>query len=275
MSFIYVLILLLTGLVTGFASGLLGVGGAFIMTPVQYYIYEHIGINPDVAIRLAFGTNLLVILPTALSGTWSHQRHGNVRWKTAIIMGSCSLLGGLAGATISSHIPGEILKMAFGALVLFSAIRMVIGTRIVQSEAVPRENTWLLIALAIPIGIVTGMLGIGGGVIVIPVMTIVLKYSMRIAAGTSLAMMIFTSIGGVIGYIVNGVNMFDLPAFSIGYVDIQVWLLLAVTSTLLAQVGARMSRKIPEKPLRYIFIVLMLYVGLRMLGVFEIFGLNV
>ena len=275
MALNYILILLATGLVTGFASGLLGVGGAFIMTPVQYYVYQQIGVDPDIAIRLAFGTNLLVILPTALSGTWSHHRHGNVRWKSAIIMGSCSLVGGLVGATISSHIPGEILKMAFGTLVLFSAVRMVIGTRLTQSESKPRENTWLLVAWAIPIGIVTGMLGIGGGVIVIPVMTLVFKYSMQKAAGTSLAMMIFTSIGGVIGYIINGVNMFDLPAFSIGYVNIQVWFLLAVTSTVMAQFGARMSRKIPEKPLRYIFVVLMLYVGLRMLGFFELLRLNI
>jgi len=70
----YIIALLATGAGVGFASGLLGVGGCFIMIPVQYWIYTAIGVPADVAIKVAFGTNLLVVLPTAASGAWGHSR---------------------------------------------------------------------------------------------------------------------------------------------------------------------------------------------------------
>ena len=83
----HIIILLATGIVVGFASGLLGVGGGFIMIPVQHLIFLDMGLPADVAIKLAFGTNLLVILPIAVSGAWRHSRMGAVRWKTAVSMG--------------------------------------------------------------------------------------------------------------------------------------------------------------------------------------------
>lgn len=72
------IILLATGIVAGFASGLLGLGGGFIMTPMQFLIFTNMGIPADMAIKLAFGTNLLVIFPTAISGAWRHSRKGAV-----------------------------------------------------------------------------------------------------------------------------------------------------------------------------------------------------
>ncbi|MDD5289164.1 MAG: sulfite exporter TauE/SafE family protein [Dehalococcoidales bacterium] len=275
MPIIYIVILLATGIITGFASGLLGVGGAFIMTPVQFYVYQQMGFSADTAIKIAFGTTLLVILPTAISGTWRHHRHGDIRWKSALIMGSCSILGGLAGATIAVHLSGEVLKMAFGAVVLLSGIRMVIGNRSKQDDVTPRENPWLLVAWAIPVSIITGMLGIGGGIVVIPVMTLALRFSMRSAVATSLAIMIFTSIGGIIGYVTDGLRVFGTQAFSTGYVNVQAFLLLASTSIVTAQFGAMALRRIPERPLRIIFTILMFYVGLRMLGLFELIGWHI
>ena len=84
--------------------------------------------------------------------------------------------------------------------------------------------------------------------------------------------MIFTSVGGVIGYIINGIGVADLPAYSIGYVNMTSWFLLTVTSVGMAQVGAMASQKIPARHLRLIFIVVMFYMGLKMVGVFDWFG---
>jgi uncharacterized membrane protein YfcA len=272
MTIIQIIILLITGAVAGFAGGLMGVGGGFIMAPVQYFVYTAMGVSPDIAIKMAFGTNLLVILPTALSATWGHHRNKTVRWRSAIIMGCCSMIGGFIGSTIANYLPGQALKIIFSVLVILSAVRMIIATP-VQIEGQPRENTWLLIAWAFPIGIVTGMLGIGGGIIVVPVMTLALKFSWRNAVATSMAMMIFTSLGGVIGYIINGWDAVGVPAPSLGYVNLQSWFLLVVTSIVFAQLGAIASRHIPIKPVRYIFIALMLYTSLKMLGVFTLLGL--
>ena len=271
MTITHIIVLLVSGIGVGFASGLLGVGGSFIMTPIQYMVYINMGISADIAIKLAFGTNLLVILPTAISGTWRHHRKKTVLWKAVLIMGTCSLIGSFAGATIATHLPGAALKTAFGVIILLIGIRM-LTTRLPHVEMKPKDNPWLWAAWILPIGIITGMLGIGGGGLVVTVMLTVFKFKMHNAVSTSLAMMIFTSIGGIIGYITNGLDVPNLPAYSIGYINLQSWFLLSVTSIGMAQVGAMTAHRLPAKQLRYIFITLILYMGLKMLGVFDWLG---
>jgi hypothetical protein len=105
-------------------------------------------------------------------------------------------------------------------------------------------------------------------------MVLALKFKIHNAIATSLAMIIFTSTGGVVGYIIRGLGISDLPAYSIGYVNLQAWFLLAVTSIGMAQVGAMTAHRLPARQLRWIFIAAMFYVGLRMLvlGVFDWLG---
>jgi len=271
MTIAHIIILLGTGVGVGFASGLLGVGGGFIMTPVQYVLFTNMGMSTDVAMKLAFGTSLLVILPTAASGAWRHHKKGAVWWKAAIIMGSCGFMAALGGATLATHLPGAALKIAFGVVVLVSGIWMLIS-RPLKGEQEAKNNPWLWAVWAIPIGIVTGMTGLGGGVVAVPVMVLALKFKMHNAIATSLAILIFASTGGIVGYIINGLGIPNLPAYSIGYVNLRTWFLLAVTSIGMAQVGAMTAHWLPAKQLRWIFIAAMFYVGLRMLGVFEWLG---
>lgn len=264
----YIIALLATGIGVGFASGLLGVGGCFIMIPVQYWVYTAMGIPPDVAIKVAFGTNLLVVLPTAASGAWGHSRKKAVWWKAGIVLGVCGMMGAFGGATIASYLPGEALKVAFGAVILAGGIRM-LTARPPRVEEEPKDSVWLWVAWGIPIGIVTGIIGIGGGVLMVPIMALALKFKMHNAVATSTAMMVFTSIGGVAGYIVNGLGISGLPPYSIGYVNLPSWFLLAVTSVGMAQVGVITAHKLPAKQLRWIFVAVMFYMGLKMIGVFS------
>jgi len=199
MTIAHIIILLGTGVGVGFASGLLGLGGGFIMTPVQYVIFTNMGMSTDVAMKLAFGTSLLVILPTVASGAWRHHKKGAVWWKAAIIMGPCGAVAAFGGATLATHLPGETLKIVFSVVVLASGVRMLIS-KPMESEQAPRDNPWLWVVWAIPIGVVTGMTGLGGGVVAVPVMVLALKFKLRNAMATSLAMIIFNSIGGAIGY---------------------------------------------------------------------------
>jgi len=269
MTIVHIITLLATGVGVGFAGGLLGLGGSFIMTPVQYMLFTNMGISPDMAIKLAFGTSLLVVLPTVASGAWRHNKKGTVRWKAAIIMGLCGSVAAFGGATLATtHLPGATLKIFFGTVVLAGGIWMLVSKPL-KSEQEPRNNPWLWVACAIPIGFVTGIIGIGGGVLAVPVMALALRFKMHNAVATSLAMMIFTSTGGVIGYIINGLGVPNLPAYSIGYVNLSAWFLLAVTSIGMAQVGAITAHRLPAKQLRYIFIAVIFYMGLRMLGVFD------
>jgi len=270
-AIVHIIILLVTGTGVGFASGLLGLGGCFIMTPVQYGIFTATGIPSDIAIKLAFGTNLLVVLPTAISGAWRHSKKGAVWWRAAIIMGGCSLVSAFGGATIATYLPGAVLKVAFGAIILASGIRL-LTAKPPKTEQEPKDNLWLWIAWAIPIGIVTGIIGIGGGVLIIPVMILALKFKMHNAVATSLAIMIFTSTGAVIGYIINGLSVPNLPAYSIGFVNLPSWFLLAVTSIGMAQVGAATAHKLLAKQLKYTFIAAMFYIGPKMIGIFDWLG---
>jgi uncharacterized membrane protein YfcA len=115
--------------------------------------------------------------------------------------------------------------------------------------------------------VVTGLTGLGGGTLIVPMLVLALNFPMHIAVGTSIASIIFTSLGGVIGYIVNGLGVSGLLPYSVGYVNLPIWLCLAATSIPLARLGSRTAHALPAKQLRYIFIAFMVYVGLRMIGV--------
>ena len=108
--------------------------------------------------------------------------------------------------------------------------------------------------------------------VAVPVMLLALKFKMHNAIATSLAMIMFTSAGGVVGYIINGLGVPDLPAYSIGYVNLRTWLLLVITSVIMAQVGAMTAHRLPARQLRWVFIAVMFYAALRMLGVFDWLG---
>ena len=107
---IYVLVLLATGMFVGFFCGLLGVGGGFIMVPVQIWALTSTGIEPTLATRIAFGTSLAVVLPTALRGCHGHSCRGVVLWRPGIALGLSGLLGAFLGGTVAAQTPGYLLK---------------------------------------------------------------------------------------------------------------------------------------------------------------------
>jgi uncharacterized membrane protein YfcA len=265
------LILLAAGAGTGFASGLLGIGGGAVMIPVSYWLIQSMGVSQDLAIKIAFGTSLLVILPTAISGSWRHNREKAVRWKPALVLGSCALVGALIGATLAAHLPGEVLEVGFGGLVLAVALWMGLGMlpKFKKEGAEPQENLGLAAACGFPIGMVTGLTGLGGGVLIVSVLVLALNFPMHVAVGTSVASIILASLGGIVGYIVNGLGVSGLLPYSLGYVNLPIWLCLAATSIPVAQLGARAAHALPAKPLTYIFIAFMVYAGLEMIGVFH------
>lgn len=269
-----IMALLITGIAVGFASGLLGVGGCFIMVPVQYWALTSVGVDPTIAIRIAFGTNLLVVLPTAFSGAMTHHRKGAVLWKAGITFGIAGALGAFSGAFIASHLPGRVLTMAFGIAVILGALRM-LTAKPPQITEEPTDSLASFILWGIPLGIVSGIIGIGGGVLMIPVMVYFLRFKMHQAVGTSTALMIFTAAGGSLSYLINGLGVEGLPPYSTGYLNWFQWILLAGCSIPMAVVGAKTAHLLPAKQLKYIFIVVMFYMGLKMTGLFAYLGLPI
>ena len=272
MSFLTgIIALVITGIGVGFASGLLGVGGCFIMIPVQYWVYTSMGIDPKIAILTAFGTNLAVVFPTAISGAYGHSKRGAVLWRAAVILGVTGAIGAAFGSMIAAHLPANILKTLFGLAILAGAIRM-LTAKPPKVEEKPNQNPATLAAWGIILGIVTGIIGIGGGVLMVPVMAVLLRFGMHRAVGSSTAVMIFTSLGGLTGYILNGLNAGVFGAYPIGhlvgYFNPESWLALAATSVPMAQVGVRVAHRLPAKQLKYIFVAVMIYMALKMIGVF-------
>ena len=267
-----IIALLITGVAVGFASGLLGVGGCFIMVPVQYWALTSVGVDPTIAIRIAFGTNLLVVLPTAFSGAMTHHRKGAVLWKAGITFGIAGALGAFAGAFIGSHLPGRVLTMAFGIAVILGAVRM-LTAKPPQIKEEPSDSLIAFVLWGIPLGIVSGIIGIGGGVLMIPIMVYFLRFRMHQAVGTSTALMIFTAAGGSLSYLINGLGVEGLPPYSTGYLNWLQWILLAGCSIPMAVAGAKAAHVLPAKKLKYMFIVVMFYMGLKMTGLFAYLGL--
>ncbi|BDZ72165.1 hypothetical protein GCM10025861_26820 [Methanobacterium petrolearium] len=157
----YILILVATGTFVGFASGLLGVGGGFIMAPVQFFLLTSMGIDPDTSIRIAFATSLAVILPTALSGAYGHWRRGAVLVVPSIFLGISGLCGGIIGAGIASNISAAILSFIFGLLALFSALWMV-GSKSSETEEGTSNSKPTYVFWGFLGGFSSGLLGIGG-----------------------------------------------------------------------------------------------------------------
>ena len=269
------IVLALTGIAVGFAQGYLGVSGSFIMVPVVSWLLTAQGVSPDTALKLAFGSCLLVVFPTAISGALAHMRRGAVWWKAGIIVGICGTLGALTGSTIASRfLTVQILKPAFGLAIGLGALGMAL-VKLPEVDEDRTEQPAIWVCWGFPVGLVSGLLGIGGGIIMVPVMSLGFKMGMHRAVGTSLAMMIFTSFGGVMGYLINGLHIPDLPPFSLGYVNIPASACLALTSIPVAQIGARTAHRVPARWLRSLFIMVMVYVAFKMVGVFDWLGVPI
>lgn len=269
---LFYIILLLTGAVVGFATGLLGVGGGFIMVPIQFFLLQSTGMDPTTALRISLGTSLAVILPTALSGVYGHYSRKTVIWKPALYMGLSGIICAFLGGYIATHIPGEFLRIIFGVVLLGIIIQMMLHENSPQ-EGYKEVNNLYLIFWGSVAGLMSGLLGIGGGVILVPVMILLLGFTTLEAIGTSTAVIIFTSIGGITSYIYNGWNMGGLPPYSLGYVNLVGFIILAGVSIPMAQLGVFTAHRLPEKQLRYLFILILLYIALKMLGVFDWLGL--
>lgn len=241
------------------------------MIPVSYWLIQSMGVSQDLAIKIAFGTSLLVILPTAISGSWRHNKEKAVRWKTALVLGSCALVGAIVGATLAAHLSGEMLAKGFGGFVLAIALWMGLGMlpRFKKEDAEPKENLGLAAACGFPIGMVTGLTSLGGGVLIVSVLVLALNFPLHVAVGTSVASIILASLGGIVGYVVNGLGVPGLLPHSVGYINLPIWLCLAATSIPMAQLGARVAHALPARPLTYIFIAFLIYAGLEMLGAFS------
>lgn len=262
----YFIGLALIGICAGFASGLLGVGGGFLIVPLQYFLLKYIGVEPDLAMLISLATSLAIIVPTSLSGAYRHTRKLDNIIQPGIRLGIFGIIGGAIGGFVASGLPSRVLEIIFGCLLLFIAANNIVNINKEREEAKIPFNWVSTAIIGLLVGFSSGLLGVGGGVFLIAILTLLLGFSLIEAIGTSSVFICLTAIGGFLSYIVSGWGVNTFP-YSIGYVSIINFILIACFSVPLASVGAKMAHKVPQRKLKIIFSILVLYIALKMLGI--------
>ena len=257
--------LAMIGIVAGFASGLLGVGGGFLMVPLQYFLLTSSGVNPDLAMMVSLGTSLAIIIPTASSGAYEHQKKNRDIVRPGMLLGVFGIFGSFCGGLLANVVPSDILRFIFGILLFIFAVDMLVGFKREGNGTRVPFTKFTAMAFGISIGLISGLLGVGGGVFAVPLLSILFGFTLREAIGTSSIFIAITAIGGVISYIISGYGVNPMP-YSLGYVSLVNWFAILVFSVPMARIGAKSAYKLPEKRLKQVFAVILFYMGIKMMG---------
>ena len=214
---------------------------------------------------ISLGTSLAIIIPTATSGASRHLKVMDNILKPGIRLGLFGIVGGILGGLIASMLPTQILKIIFGCLLLFIAIRNLMSADKKTSKARAKFNLINIAVVGVLVGISSGLLGVGGGVFAVPLLSILFGFTLREAIGTSSIFIAITAIGGVISYIISGYGVNPIP-YSLGYVSLVNWFAILVFSVPMARIGAKSAYKLPEKRLKHVFAIILFYMGIKMMG---------
>ena len=252
-----VFIFLLTGLVSGFIAGLLGVGGGIIIVPVTYFILLNLGYSSEIVMHVAVASSLGVICFTSISSIRSHVKLKNTnliivkKWAIGIIIGS--IVGSLAASAIS----GQSLVILFVILAFLISLNMLFQQNpIIVSKDIPSSNI-INFVISSSIGFLSAIIGIGGGSFSVPTLTMFSK-KIHEAVGTSAVFGFLIAFPGAIIFAIIGLEKEGLPLYSIGYVNILIVLTISITSVFTAGYGARVSTNIDKILLRKIFAIFLL-----------------
>lgn len=255
--------MLLTGAVGGLLAGLLGVGGGIVIVPVLDLVLSSMGVDPSVRMHVAVATSLATIIPTAISSSRAHHAKGAVdmaqlkRWGVAIF------LGAVAGVLIASRVTGDVLSAVFGVIALLVAIKMLLpleGRHI--AEAIPGGPGGQLLPFAI--GGFSSMMGIGGGTLSVPTMTL-FNFPIHRAVGTAALFGLLISVPATIAFVITGWNVPGLPTGSLGYVNLIGLAIIAPVSYFAAPWGARLAHSLSKRRLSILFGLFLAVVSARML----------
>lgn len=266
MSFSVQLILELAvlGLVTGYLAGLLGIGGGMLMGPFITYILTSRGISADMAVKSAIATSMSTIIFTSISSVRAHHKRGAVQWQLVRGLAPGIVLGGaVASLGIFAVLKGTTLALVFAGFIGFSATQMLRNRKPKPGREVPGTQGQLLAGTAI--GLVSGLVGAGGGFISVPFM-LAHNVAMIHAVATSAALGFPIALANAAGYAISGQGVDGLPAWSLGYIWLPALLVIASCSVITAPLGARIAHKLPVAQLKRIFAVLLYGLALYMLN---------
>jgi uncharacterized membrane protein YfcA len=259
---LYLLAFTAIGAVAGLLAGLLGIGGGAVIVPALILLFTQLGFVDDWIPHLAVATSLVTVIATGAASTWAHQRRGAVSWQLVLRLAPWILLGAWLGAWIAGWLPGFWLKRLFALFLLYNALRMLHATPPTPRSELP--STPVLGGFATVFGALSALLGIGGGILIVPFLA---RHgvAMQRAVATSSACGVPLAMAGTLGFVLSGWGHDDLPAQSLGFIYWPAALSIMVLSMPMATVGARLAHRLPTRTLRRIFGILLLLVGLQLL----------
>ncbi|HTM79093.1 MAG TPA: sulfite exporter TauE/SafE family protein [Devosia sp.] len=259
----FVLGLLVTGVCSGFAAGLLGIGGGAIIVPALATALSVLGFDGDVVQHVAVGTSLAIIIPTGIMSARAHQKRGALDlptlrlWVPFIVAGT--LIGGLAAAFLS----GDVLRVVFAVMAFVIAANIVFGFQNKVMGHLHGSGLTHRIS-AFVVGFISALMGIGGGSLTVPTL-VAFGAKMHAAVGTSAGVGVAIALAGTVGYIISGWGVAGVPPLSLGFINLPALVLVAGLAALCAPFGAAVAHKLDQKTLKYVFAAFLVFVGLNML----------
>jgi uncharacterized membrane protein YfcA len=234
----------LTGLVAGVMSGLFGIGGGTVMTPAVQVL---LGTPPIIALA----TPLPAIFPTAITGAWTYRQGGELDERAAAWIVGPGILGAIVGAALTDVIDTDLLLVVTALLLAREAVKILQGAARREAAGEPSEGTPMQLAgIGLAAGFVSGLLGVGGGIIIVPLLSGILRMPLKRALGTSLLAIVALVIPGTIVHA------------ALGHIDWAIFAALTVGAVPGARIGARLALGTRERTLRLLVGSFLLVVAL-------------
>jgi uncharacterized membrane protein YfcA len=240
------------GIVGGVLAGLVGIGGGAVFVPFLYLLLEHPAwsgmVVPDARITLvAHATSLLVIVPTALSALRTYGRAGLVPWRVVVPMGLMAAVSAALTTRVAPALPGGLLT----------------GRSAPTGQPARGDAHPVLGAVGgLLVGAFSALLGVGGGLLAIPVLLYGLHVDLKRVAAASMGIVVFAAVAGTLGYLTS--RTAGLPPGSVGWVLAPAALALTPGAVLGARWGAQLNQRLNVDALRRVFAVVFLALGLRL-----------
>lgn len=259
----FVLGLMVTGVASGLAAGLLGIGGGAIIVPALSLALSVLGYDSDVVQHVAVGTSLAIIIPTGLASARAHWKRGSLDTKTLRLWVPFIVAGTFIGGLMAGLFSGDVLRIVFAVMAFVIAANIVFAfqTRLMGHL---RGSVLTHRIAAFVVGYISALMGVGGGSLSVPTL-VAFGATMHAAVGTSAAIGVAIALSGTLGFAISGWGVAGLPPLSIGYINLVALLLVAVLAALFAPLGARLAHRLDQKTLKYVFAAFLVVVGLNML----------
>jgi len=253
----------LTGIVSGTLAGLLGVGGGIVIVPVLFNVLPLFGIPEAVQMKLAVGTSLATIIPTSIVSARKHYAKGAIDTSLLRAIWPSMIIGVALGTVAAIWLHGSALSAVFAVIALLVALNMgFTGVDFKIREQTPRgPGLWGIGGF---IGAVSAMMGIGGGTVGVPILSM-FGTPIRSAVATASVFGLIISIPATIGFIYGGWGVHDLPPYSLGYVNLIGFALIVPSSILATPWGVHLAHTIPPLMLKRAFAVFLAITAARMI----------